>query len=116
MIPIVATIDDTEMIRDGGSWYITVTDIYDRIYTLFSKVEIEIQESGEWLRTEYHKPVMTNELIGSKAELEWHQAFKMLDKGKVSFDNEIRLQWFNDAKELFQNNGEIPERNRYVGT
>jgi len=113
--PRIATIDDAEMIRDGGSWYLTVSDLNGRVYTLFSKVEVDTAGSGKWRRIRYHKPIMKNELLGSEAEIEFYEAFEMLDEGKIVFQNEIRLKWFHDAKRLFQLNGEIFESIRYVG-
>jgi len=113
--PRIATIDDAEMIRDGGSWFLTVSDLNGLVYTLFSKVEVDATGSGKWKRIRYDKPLMSNELLGSKVEIEFYEAFEMLDEGEIVFQSEIKLKWFYDAKRLFQMNGEIFESIRYVG-
>jgi len=114
-IPKIETIDDVEMIRDGGSWYVTVSDVNDCVYTLFSKVEVDTVSSEKWIRVKYHKPILTNKLSGNKGEIDFYEAFEMLDEGKICFDDKIRLKWFLDAKKLFQSNGEIFDSIRYVG-
>ena len=113
--PKIATIDDAEMLRDGGSWYLTISDINGRVYTLFSKVEVDTFSAERWRRIKYHKPVITNELTGGRVEIEFYEAFEMLDEGEIVFQSEIRLKWYHDALKLFQLNGEIFESIRYVG-
>jgi len=51
-----------------------------RVYTLLSKVEVDTIGPGIWKRIRYDKPLMSNELSGSKFEIEFYEAFEMLNE------------------------------------
>ena len=73
MNPRIVKVIDAEMIRDGGSLSATLLSDKGIEYHLFTKVNIEVQESSVWIRQKYENTIIFKMHINEGKNINWEE-------------------------------------------